>query len=104
MDLRLGPALRMRLDVNGVMVAGMAVTLLGAVLWGGALLAGASGRPLVEWGAPDENGYRPSLSWSTLGMGVTVFGTAVYFIGRALPFLARLRGALSRRSGEAAEE
>jgi hypothetical protein len=82
MKIRIGGPFPLRFDLTRLMFAGILVGGLG-VLIAGAVLIGL----LPPWDAHLAGGLR----WGDLGLGVTLLGMALYFLGRIVQIYEFLR-------------
>jgi hypothetical protein len=86
MRIRIGGPLPVRFELNRLMFAGMAIGAVGIAVWGAGslgLLPGGIGRR--------EEGGGPLLAWGEAGMGLTLAGIALYFLGRIVQLWVHLR-------------
>jgi hypothetical protein len=86
MKIRLGP-LPLSLEMNGLMLAGSVIGVFGLLFW----VAGSIG--LVDTTvriAPEGSRYS-HLRLADAALGISLFGMALYFLGRVVHFLMAMR-------------
>lgn len=87
MRIRVGGPVPLRFELNALMAVGLFIGVAGAALWAAAFLGYLRG---FAYGEGAEGGV--SLSWSDAGVGVTLAGIALYFLGRIVQLVAHFRG------------
>ena len=86
MKIRLGP-LPLVLEMNGLMLAGSLIGVLGLLFW----LAGPVGLIDTDARIADEGSRYAHLRLSDVALGVSLFGMALYFLGRVVHFIMAMR-------------
>jgi hypothetical protein len=86
MKIRLGP-LPLSLEMNGLMLAGSLIGVLGLLFWA----AGPLGVIDTDARIAGEGSRYSHLRLSDAAFGVFLFGMALYFLGRVVQFVMAMR-------------
>ncbi|HEU4395180.1 MAG TPA: hypothetical protein VFS92_06410 [Planctomycetota bacterium] len=86
MKIRLGP-LPMVLEMNGLMLAGGAISVFGLLFW----VAGSAGVVDTTVRIAPEGSRYSHLRLSDAALGISLFGMALYFLGRVVQFVMAMR-------------
>ena len=86
MKIRFGP-LPISLEMNGLMLAGSVIGVFGLLFW----VAGSAGVVDTTVRVAPEGSRYSHLRLSDAALGISLFGMALYFLGRVVHFVMAMR-------------